>query len=343
MQEIAAGDEKTYVLCGRDSMKMDNLFVISRLVRKTPNEDEDQHNPLSAAVLVVVLHWRIQCLRLYHIFESLSSSKCQDIRDKIYGVVALINWESEGIKHVRPDYSRCIWSLAKELVTGTDVTWVIDLLRMFEIDAGTPELVAVMQQRISTSIPAKQCTDMRSFFFIDMLAARLSGDNDKLSCAFKHAVELGKDLSRDVAELLAPLNLLALQEYEWCKMNGREPKEVHSHSGDLVALVCGQARPGDVLVHHEHRSMLHKCFVLRPKHGMNLRVFGNGILVNSTLMGSRVRSKLPTIIGDALPEHDLFKANLQLNATPDDIMLFFVGVERKTSIAHEILTQSCFI
>lgn len=300
------------------------------MVYESVDEDEKrQHwdNPLSHTLLSVVVEWRTARLSLHTVFEGLRQSECQDARDRIYGLVALIDWRAVGMNPIFPDYSRSTWSLAVELAAGVYEINYLGVLEMINIDANAPEVLALMQQRISPSFPVPT----RQSVFRDALAMRLSDELGMLSCALEHTLDRGADQSLDVAELLLPLHLLASPEYSWCKTNGRQPQKVYSNAGDLVALVCGQSRPGDVLVHqNDFRGMLHKCLVLCPTHNTSLEVIGNGILLRNTGVGHAAFNQLPTMKEGTLPQDDIFRAQLRLTATPEVILLFYLGVEEGT-------------
>jgi hypothetical protein len=257
--------------------------------------------------------------------EWLCNTECQDPRDRIYGLLALVDWDSEGLS-ILPDYSKSTWNLARELVAGGHPWHCIGVLRMLKTDARAPEMRALVRDRLSPGVAATTSTKPRNFDFKDVVAATLSeDDNGRLICGLGYRYRSDDLQAWHTSELLASIRRMAPPEHRWYDISDRAPREVFQKSGgQIVALAHPEARPGDMLVFKTGwRGLFLKGFILRRANSLALDIVGNGIIIEDLAITT---DAVPHMEADEVPQHDLFNARLVLSATPEDIMMFVLGV-----------------
>ncbi|KAJ3564121.1 hypothetical protein NPX13_g7953 [Xylaria arbuscula] len=75
-------------------------------------------------------------LRLVEAMRRIRDLQCDDIRDKLYGQITVVDWSSLGIDPIRPDYSIRIFDLAFDILYWTSLNNELDVNTAFYILAG---------------------------------------------------------------------------------------------------------------------------------------------------------------------------------------------------------------
>ncbi|SMR43040.1 unnamed protein product [Zymoseptoria tritici ST99CH_1E4] len=267
--------------------------------------------------------------------------ECQDPRDRVYGLLALIDWGPDKAAWIFPDYSKSTLDLAREVITKSgkgECRFVQDVLRTLRIDLLIPELIAIVQVRLSLQCPVSLATEISDFnlgsAFSPLVVARLTrGPHEAMLYGLRY---MDTDLytnERDASELFAALRVTALPEYNWYGSDVRKPHKVFTEVGDhAVALVCHDARPDDVIVFSADERAARgggqqACLVLRPTLHTTFNVVGYGTYCHSkAFFDWSAWREIPDLKADEEIRRDVFQAGLRWSASAADIMIFGLGV-----------------
>lgn len=345
IQEVAAGDIRTLILCGTDSIKLGAISRINHMLNLVePYECRPMTGMLHVLRLMALAFSGSATDRAQSIVGWVTldfQPECQDPRDRIYASIALIDWEQDGLDPIIPDYSISAWSIAAQLVRTLPAakvpTCCSNIMEYLEIDETTSELRDLIEDRKSLTPPGQQNTLTRRYEFSPGFVASLWEDSDgTLRCALgtsknRNSLRDGSFDARE-QELLRLLELVDQPEYDWCDQPGRKPRKVFSKD-KVVALVCGTTLPGDILVlcndwHGMNESGIMKGIILRPTSSHALDVVGAGLIsteatdqayTEATISGFDTSVHDMIVAGNALSHHSCM---LILNATAEDLMLF---------------------
>ncbi|SMY28355.1 unnamed protein product [Zymoseptoria tritici ST99CH_1A5] len=329
-QEVAGRADTIFVLCGNDTMYFDDLFVVWEMMDYLV-DGTYVTTPLGTLCMILE-HRDGDRAALRYTIEYASDMECYDSRDRIYGLLALIDWDGAGIDHIFPDYSRSSWSLAVDLMLGLEPKDCIDVLRMLRIDAVDPDIRTLVYRQRSSQNPGNRSSAPRDFDHGGVVAVRLTKEaHGMLICETECSTLGSKSQEWLDSELLAPLSFVSPKSHVSHGVGHERPREVHGSKGQRVALVSCNARVGDLLVLTPFlRGMQRKCFVLRCTSSTALDVIGNGIMNGGCgrWLQEQYR-RLPEMVTESsspLPHQDVFKARFVLTATPEEIMVFTLGV-----------------
>ncbi|CAK1356591.1 unnamed protein product [Cercospora beticola] len=180
---------------------------------------------------------------------------CEDVRDRVYGVLEIFDWEGNGMQKPKPNYETSVFDLALHLMSHTrdehpvSAAIVIDLLELGKLL--TRDLVAQYQ----ASQHLKQPVDVDWYLWphqprgICLLRqdclGRLSAD---LELAEEEEVESATEVSRLLksAAQMDGANATALPF-----SNEQKPSQIYT--GDTVsAIAWPEVKPGDILIQAGH-------------------------------------------------------------------------------------------
>lgn len=108
VQEIVAGAENLLVLCGMSFMEWEELNMIEGMLDTLDKANEGfSESPLGQLVqLSSEILSSEGTIPLHDLMLQLDNAKCTDPRDRIYGLLALVDWEESGLEPIVPDYAR---------------------------------------------------------------------------------------------------------------------------------------------------------------------------------------------------------------------------------------------
>lgn len=335
LQEIVAAEERMWILCGDSETLHQDLYTINKMLALA-GETWDWYLSAHMVAQAQFKMFHPAKVRIKDVIRFLDTTECYDPRDRIFGITAMIDWEQDGMCPLLPDYSKSAWSLAETLIEGLPhlgALYYYFILEVLRVDASTPERCELVRDRISPQSSACQTPRNCRFLLTGMIAMRLrEGAGNALQCA-----QGGWKIEESaISNLLAPLELLHLQEYNWCNGDDRSPKKVlwQDHP---IALVCGTARPNDILLvmAREEGFMDKKCLVLRPGNNTTLDVIGTGIAEGRLDHEQCLLLRSMSRKADTLPSCDLFSCDLLLSATSQDVMFFLSGFASNMSEMYE--------
>lgn len=155
-------------------------------------------------------------LRLVDASINLTGAECQGPRDRVYGLLALIDWSAHGMERPLPDYSKSAWDLEKELVGELATDDCRGVLKMLRINATSTEMHALVCARLSPPSPLSEPSNVREFDFSRMVASKLSKDGDgTLVCRLEYDQPYDEEAQTcNLSQLLAPLKLMDFGSYD---------------------------------------------------------------------------------------------------------------------------------
>ena len=119
------------------------LYLLTRHL-DGPEYYRDPSSRLFDQIVTSTAYTRLSARSLDDILIDYVDARCSDARDKIYGVLGLVDWKRYGLKPLMPDYTTSIWKLALQLIKYTRS---IRLLWAFNISVETPELQELVHSR----------------------------------------------------------------------------------------------------------------------------------------------------------------------------------------------------
>ena len=118
VQEMFGGLDRTMILCGREVLSWDQLVDLHHRMNAcfNPYTYESNAGYRSSRTIGNLYRRLIAYDRDYYHFPAIleDSGVCEDPRDRIYGILRLIDWERFGVPRPVPDYSISLHQLALE-------------------------------------------------------------------------------------------------------------------------------------------------------------------------------------------------------------------------------------
>lgn len=319
-QEVLAGGEEVYVLCGDDAIPFSQLQDMDASLRWRHRSSELNGNPLKH-LFYTLEYTNAKAGCIGSLVNMTLQTECRDPRDRIYSLLALVNWERNHIQPIDPDYSISPWQLAQRIILGMNSHKIQMILQALRIDASSPELSNLLAQRRLLKPSTEQPSEIHEWN-LPGVAARLSVDEQGALSMTDAAVGASR---ADGRSLLQSLQWVHSPEYSWSNSINRKPQQVFI-GNEFGALVCAEARSGDFLFSGRRAGAGNNCFVLRPsrRDGSLLDIVGSGILVGGVFPFWH-GSDLPQMQDQKVPSCDSFGAAMILTASCEDIMVWETG------------------
>lgn len=205
-------------------------------------------------------------LDLSDIFSYFGEFKCSNPLDKLYGALHMIDWPDEQ-EPIFPDYERSVFDLALDLCRYLRLDEVCDMVKAFQIHDRHPDLQRLVSSRSHADTETIASSSLetplsRSYVWQSANAAFIVGLEDaqgSYHMPFPMPDRMRSPMDIDISAI------------NW---NGSLPRVV-AEGDELIALVCKEARVGDVLL----RIMLNYpiLLVLRPMYGNTCDVVGQAL------------------------------------------------------------------
>lgn len=265
VQELFGGRGRTIVLCGNDILSWDllkhlqyRLVLCCDFAPFTFQCGNCAHDVYKVDTLLQA--YNSERFQFPDILEK--AGDCENLRDRIYGMLRLIDWERFGVPRPLPDYTITIPQLALQAVE-----------RVRDLDLNNTELIA---SRLEVSL--QELTNMSSYSNANDAITRhrtwtsgLCGarpiyeDNEQRLC-----VSMTSNLASEYPNLaLSTIDSVdaVSRRYRRRLFGGKSP--LHLYTGNSVSvLACPETLSGDILV----EMSLTNYWVLRPTN--NTSVYG---------------------------------------------------------------------
>ena len=253
-------------------------------------------------------------------------AECTDPRDKVYGLLSLMNWQTSGQNTIRADYSRSAWDLAVQLVSHVHLHTLNLLVQSMGLDSNTAELQALIAQRSGSRMKRAESCPIHDFIFPLVTVTRLQHDtHGSLQLAF--GVEQHRSFDdADILETLEAsecLEALTAVEATVCRL------QPIYYGQRLIALACGETVPGDIIAVMLNYDR-YQCLILRPHTGSTaLDVVGIGYMSRQIynfdgLRYLQYRPENCPMNAEDLLDNEVRVTNLHIRATAEDIMLLLL-------------------
>ncbi|CAK1367803.1 unnamed protein product [Cercospora beticola] len=240
----------------------------------------------------IPLHAHLSTMSACHRFAELAQFQCADVRDRIYGTIALYNWREHG-RLLEPDYTRSRASLAGAVIhRSQNMTEARELCSMLNVDMHD-EMIRGLVRSNQKSHPESSragaatvsCRLLARICVID------NDQNDRLEISqWDSTHNLRKKYCLNVHERDFNIDLSTLIEtikdfgFQACRAQLQPPNVVPQalcREQKVVGLVCHDALPGDLLMFLEEISPCTGSFCLVLRAGLDSKIcsiVGQGII-----------------------------------------------------------------
>ena len=281
VQELFGGLGRTTVLCGTRSCDVDALLDLHVRLDACFNifEDGTQHewSQVIGDIHTLLLAYDNQDFAFPEILDSLGF--CDDPRDRVYGILRLIDWDRFNVPRPVPDYTITRLQLALQVVERvqqSEISLASTIARALEVDLR--EIFVVSSRttgQIDTSCRETCIQRYRSWTSGIYGSSRIYVDDTQ-----RMSVDL---LSREdfvgstmLQDILDGIELRARNSGP-CPFVGGSPLQLYTKD-TVSVLACQQTSPGDILVAAPYAGV----FVLRPTRDVaSYEMVGRAIIVNA--------------------------------------------------------------
>lgn len=318
VQEILAGAQTVRVIFGNQLItwwQLSTLVEVVLMWTTTPGQGVGQ-TPLRRLMHIKEMSELYGgTVRFSQLLQWLSGTGCTDPRDRIFGLVAIVDWKNVAMDPIIPDYTQTAWSLAVKLTVGFGAQSCGPIMKMLAINFDAIEIQNLVREReISRSL---QCIDaeVQEFAFGEVTATCLS------DCGHGELCVQNETRSRPRWEDPTLPVFQELVSSSKPELHVSKPRKIICNSR-TVALICSEALPGDFLL--TSLAWKRMCFICRQTQGDRMDVVGTGIVFGN--MNEATLSSPHTGILQNETHKDLGsnpRADFYLSATPEDVMLFF--------------------
>ena len=325
VQEIVAGADNLFVLCGMDSIAWENLTAIEGILWILLGIDgHDLRSPLCQLVqLSSEILSSEGSVPLRDLMIQLDDAKCTDPRDRVYGLLALINWEDSGLDPIVPDYGRSAWDIAVRLLPSLSPYDCPRVMRRLQIDNATAEMQQLIGERLVPTVQAKDSSLTHGFNFQRMMFIRLvqekpgvfrmdRGDSQKHPCF-------------DPSKFIIASGLMhSWNELEHRATHPDRPQRLY-FGDQLIALLSSEAISGDLVCFSPFHDM-DACLVLRigDSQYQKLDAVGAGNFLTESrdfFREQAFKHAIPGMRTRNIPTDATFQAELRVSAMAEDIMV----------------------
>jgi hypothetical protein len=161
VQEVSGGRKRAMLLCGDDIMEWARVTILgTRLFRIISNAITQAPGPwLDSQLLWLneLIYSKDRCLTTF--LDYMRFLDCQDIRDRIFSVVSLVDW---GAIQLLPDYSMTRYQLASNLMWRLpylNTEHVADLVAVLQLNEESTQVLALLHKESVAVRPNIQSPD----------------------------------------------------------------------------------------------------------------------------------------------------------------------------------------
>ncbi|KAH7021524.1 heterokaryon incompatibility protein-domain-containing protein [Microdochium trichocladiopsis] len=222
VQELFEGRGRIVVLCGRFSLPWDRLYLYDQLLAFA-EDTASSWSKLNLLTLPLPVN-----LGGFGFINGISSQLlCEDPRDRIYGMLRLINYETHGVPQIVPDYNLSRLQLASKLIHDGHFSYIVSLKAL---------------------IQALELTDKDIASSCHLITAIQDETRDWLSDIRNAFVIQSHDDGQLYTEALRASS--TIQSSLGVSFHGYEPSKIYGPAG-IVALACPGTMAGDILLETE--------------------------------------------------------------------------------------------
>jgi hypothetical protein len=289
VQEVAAGKLKI-VLCGGDVLRWESMNLFYEIANHSTHFN-------------TVLHLaRPKSMALEHAIRYFGEFGCADARDRLYGILGLVDWDKEKMEEPTADYNIEAFDLLVQVIEGKSfhVSDLFKAMNLFKVTAATVRMQDLIREARGMS-PNKSR--------VPFSQPRTSIETQNVGLSSCHQCQMRMSSTGDLTANFSrgePENFfLDIQAdysiYPW--RAGKLPvfaQPVYSGT-TLAVLVCVEAREGDVLISSSpHRPDI--LLVIRHSDEDNYIIIGQALSVNGyhittddKYLGSTLRVRLTAL------------------------------------------------
>jgi hypothetical protein len=344
IQEVAKA-RSLRILCGTDilpwtaihnledflAMEMDEIESVFTTYKRLPTCDVNSMHDVFRA--------KKEPLQIEQVFSQFSESSCSEPRDRLYGLLGLIDWSND-LEPIFPDYKASTFDVAVQVAPYFSFEQIPEMLAAFQITSEDETVQRLISQRrqvidigerntpmdaardskplsnnhsINESVPA-MCAYIQSDEDDNMTATLKKSDYyvestpsdfEESGDSWTEETFSSEEPEQSASEMASFLSSTSL---------GMRPQPIVLGS-EVVGYVCNKAREGDILV---SLSSLSRCIlVMRQNQGEIFDIIGQGLLLQEYEFGCN------TGVYDDSAEVALFSAQIELKIAAEDVMLLF--------------------
>ncbi|KAH7026655.1 heterokaryon incompatibility protein-domain-containing protein [Microdochium trichocladiopsis] len=253
VQELFLGRHRAVLLCGQETMSWYHLMLCVAAIHH-----RDNPQTRSLVRLRDMIHDSHVRYKLPNLLENSADLLCADPRDRIYGVLQLVDWAGTGRSRPVPDYSLSSIQIALNLLDGGHFNSIREVKYLSNALAITEADIVNTKHELLAGLHKVQQWDAKVH---DISLIQLRDDGQLYA---EHgrgdSAMAGKPMpsETDIGDFF----------------DGEKTIEILGPTG-TVAVVCAAARPGDLLVETAYFDA-----VLRPCDQLDLyRVIGKAVVV----------------------------------------------------------------
>lgn len=309
-------------LCGPDRMSWRLLYILSKIFALYGLSDLEGSSITIPArpttgIPTVVCITAPGALHVDDLFTWFGSYRCSDVRDRIYGVLCLVNWEYYDRPALIPDYSLTMTEVALEVIKFCEPYILPKLVRSFGINNGIGEIQQYIERRRSKTegdpewpgpLPKPQRAEPS---YRDLETARFAVIQNHPSGYMTAALAKRSVSTRGSS---GPTSFLE-------GLDASDAVQIMVGS-EIAVLGCFGTRAGDLLVHY-WRDRRDIGLILRQNSGSTFDIIGQVVLLEGYRLCQKFYddcTKCPVTPG---VEHAILGGRLELCLTEEDLLTLF--------------------
>ena len=211
------------------------------------------------------------------LLDSYFGLQCTDPRDRIYAFLPLIDWKTCSLSPILPDYTKTDFELASQAIKYVPLFRADSLLLSLGVPSTTPAMQTLIRQiRDGKNCGFKANSRRRTYRLNTSRVIREieAGDRNLTAGITRHEVIFG-GLDDQRRQKLRDLNQLPEVMAARANASNSQPLLVGS---ETAALVCKEARAGDLLLPLSSYDLGRLLMVVRHDSGVVYNIVGQGFL-----------------------------------------------------------------
>ncbi|KAK4504311.1 hypothetical protein PRZ48_005227 [Zasmidium cellare] len=320
-QEVAAAQRVLQVLVGSDTISWLGMYLLLELTEignasSAPSalwEDVEQwsrYRPYAIAPLWYDI--RLSFLEVESALQLSSERLCYDPRDRIYGLLGLIDWSSTNTP-IMPDYDKTPLQLAVDITERVqELVFVSRTLVALDVLHKDLDMQSLRKSALSGT---RECSTHKhlkwsNFSGVALLARSVENQGSEI-------VLVGSE--EQLSEHRVPEAIRKMIKNHHDKQPETDPKPLAT-GNEIVGFLTHKAEPGDILAYpNSFNDGDRILLVLRPTHSGQFDVVGQGFLIGEFTWKSLAGIENPTKKGWR-DEHDFI--SIFVDMTAEDAVLF---------------------
>ena len=246
MQELSGGKDRTMVLCGQDIMDWIRVMGLGgRLHYITLHPITGDNTPyLKHGLWSINKLIRTDDRHLTTYLTHTAYMECQDIRDRIFSVVSLVDWDTHDAMPLLPDYNMTRYRLASELMwrmPELDTKYVSEIVSALDLEEKSIQILEHLRSEGLAHCPGLSAQDTREIWSSVVVSAHIIDLDAQGRFQIVSQLPLTNALKEE-CDLLFPydeINHLATSKVVPLYVGGSET---------LIGFGSGDLHPGDILI-----------------------------------------------------------------------------------------------